>query len=42
VNMPMGSNKKELKKITVKIIKCKILKLSEINVFFSFRTDKFS
>jgi hypothetical protein len=41
VNMPMGSNKNELKKI-VKIIKCNILKFSEIYVFFSYRMDKFS
>ena len=41
VNMPTGSNKNELKKI-VKIIKCNILKFSEINVFFRYRTDKFS
>ena len=32
VNMPMGSNKNELKNI-VKIIKCNILKFSEINVY---------
>jgi hypothetical protein len=41
VNMPMGSNKNELKKL-VKIIKCNILKFSEVNVLFSYRTAKSS
>ncbi len=41
VNMPMGSNKNELKKL-VKNIMCNVLKFSEINVIFSYRTDKFS
>jgi len=37
----MGSNKNELKK-AVKIIKCNIFKLSEVNVLFSYRTEKLS
>jgi hypothetical protein len=41
VNMPMGSNKNELKKL-VKNVMCNVLKFSEINVIFSYRTDKFS
>ncbi len=41
VNMPTGSNKNELKK-KVKIIKCNLLKFSEINVIFSYRMEKFS
>jgi len=39
--MPTGSNKNELKKV-VKIIKCNILKFSELNVLLSYRMDKFS
>jgi hypothetical protein len=35
VSMPTGSNKNELKKI-VKIIKCNVLKFSEVNVLFSY------
>jgi hypothetical protein len=35
VNMPMGSNKNELKKL-VKIIKCNILNFSELNITFSY------
>jgi hypothetical protein len=43
VNMPMmtSSNKNELK-ILVNIIKCNILKFSEVNVLFSYRTEKLS
>jgi len=43
VNMPMttSSNKNELK-ILVKIIKCNILKFSEVNVLFNYRTEKLS
>jgi hypothetical protein len=41
VNMPTGSNKNELKKI-IKIIKCNILKFSEVNVLFSYGMEKFS
>jgi hypothetical protein len=41
VNMPTtrSSNKNELK-ILLKIIKCNILKFSEVNVLFSYRTEK--
>jgi len=43
VNMPTtrSSNKNELK-ILLKIIKCNILKFSEVNVLFSYRTEKLS
>jgi hypothetical protein len=43
VNMLMTttSNKNDLK-ILVKIIKCNILKFSEANVLFSYRTEKLS
>jgi hypothetical protein len=34
VNMPMGSNKNELK--IVKIIKCNISNFSELNISFSY------
>jgi len=37
----ISSNKNELK-ILVKIIKCNILKFSEVNVLFSYKTDKLS
>jgi hypothetical protein len=41
--MPMmtSSNKNE-QKILVKIIKCNTLHLSEVNVLFSYRTEKLS
>jgi len=42
VNMPMTSSNKNELKILVKIIKCNILKFSEVNVLFSYRTEKLS
>jgi hypothetical protein len=43
VNMLMmtNNNKNELK-ILVKIIKCNILKFSEVNLLFSYRTENLS